>query len=80
MQRIQMVKQWTQEEDDYIRLNYLSMTDDEIGEHIGRSSSAVKNERGKLKLYRPYVKRNPIQKRPPLSFQDIIEMFDKKNY
>lgn len=44
-------------EDDYcfIRENYLKMSDDELGEQIGRTREAIKTKRNQMGLHRPRV-------------------------
>ena len=49
----QLTRRWTQEEDEFIKNNYLQLSDQELGEHIGRTQSAVRSERQKLDLHRP---------------------------
>lgn len=80
MQIIQRVRRWDQNEDEYIRTNYLNMTDEEIGEVLGRTQNAVKSERQKLKLYRPYAPRSTKQNHPKPTFQEIQRMFETKDY
>lgn len=43
-------KRWTEEEDEFIKENYQSMTDEEIGIKIGRSDGAVRGRRLSLRL------------------------------
>ena len=74
------VKYWTIDDDNFIIENYLSMSDKDIGIELERSQSAVKNERLKLKLIRPRVKRKNNKKREALSFEQIKQIFIDKNY
>ena len=76
----QLVKRWTQEEDKFIKDNYLKMTDDEIGDNIGRTSSAVKSERQKLNLYRPRKKRLINNKSMKITFSEVKESFENSKY
>lgn len=53
-----MKSTWTEEEDDFIRANYFSMTDAKMAEHLGRSYAAVMNRRlRKLGLKKRGLKR-----------------------
>lgn len=79
----QRVKRWTVEEDEYIKNNYLIMSDEEIAEHLeGRTCKAVKSERQKLKLYRPKQKGAIINKsKHKITFKDVEDIFkENENY
>jgi hypothetical protein len=43
---------YTKDENDYIKENYLIMSDEEIAEVLGRSSKSVKNHRNEMSLHR----------------------------
>lgn len=74
------VKQWTSEENEYIKNNYLNMTDKELSEHLdGRTEKAIKSERQKLKLYRPRTERTIINKSDhKITFEDVERIFREK--
>lgn len=49
---------YTKEEEQYIRDNYLIMSDDEIGKKLNRTPSAISQRIYKLGLHRPHEKHN----------------------
>lgn len=67
-------KLWSQEEIDFLTMNYLTMSDEEIGLAINRTKSAVCTKRKKMGLKNP----NPFHKK--YTFQDVIEEFNKTDY
>lgn len=80
MQIIPRVRIWTENEDNYIRNNYLNMTDEEIGNALSRSPSAIKNERLKLGIKRNRQKKSGYKKGEILSFEKLKQMFDERDY
>ena len=80
MQIIPRVRIWTEDEDNYIRDNYLNMTDKEIGDVLSRSSSAIKNERLKLGIKRKRQRKSVYKKGEVLSFEKLKQMFDERDY
>lgn len=44
---------WTAEEEEYLREHYREMTDEQLGEALGRGAPAVKNRRALLCLFQP---------------------------
>lgn len=45
-------KQWTKDEEDFIRSNYTEMSDDEIGNELKRSMRSIRSKRQRLGLFR----------------------------
>ena len=45
MQVMQRVRKWTEEEDNFIKENYLKMSDEEIGKILDRGERGVSAER-----------------------------------
>lgn len=80
MQVTQRVKRWTEEENEFIKNNYLEMSDKEIAEHLGRTEKGVRSERQKLKLYRPYVQRSTKKKYGKPTFEWLKQEFEKRGY
>ena len=76
----QLTRRWTQEEDEFIKNNYLQLSDQELGEHIGRTQSAVRSERQKLDLHRPKGKRVIKNRYEKVCFADVEEMFNNSKY
>ena len=76
----QRVKRWTEEENDFIKNNYLNMSDKEMSEHLeGRTEKAVKEERKKLKLFRPKTRGQIVNKsKHKITFKDVEEIFKEK--
>ena len=67
-----MRNQWTQEELDFIRDNYLKMSDRELSEYFGTHTEAsVATKRKRMRLIRSKRKYN---------FQDVIDEFAKTDY
>lgn len=53
--------EWSREDDDFIRHNYLTMTDIEIGRRIGRTEAAVASRRHRgLSLSKKKVKESNV--------------------
>ena len=78
----QIMKRWTKEEDEYIKNNYLNMSDKEISENLeGRTEKAVCGERKKLKLYRPR-QRGVIKNKSDhkITFIDVKKLFKERDY
>jgi len=53
------LKLYTEEQDDFIRMNWRGMSDKEMGEAIGRTELGVSNRRRRMKLTRPPRVDNP---------------------
>lgn len=68
-----MAKKWEEEEIKFIRENYKSLTDFEIGQKLGRSASSIKTKRQRLKLEKDKAHRK-------YSFSDVINEFNRTNY
>lgn len=63
---------WLQEELDFIRVNYLKMSDKELSEYFGtHTENSVANKRKRMNLIRPKRK---------YSFQDVVDEFAKTDY
>ena len=74
------VKRWTLEEDQFVKDNYLEMSDKEIGERIGRTEKSVHSRRVSFKLYRPKKTGKNKEKRLKPTFQEFQKMLSDKNY
>lgn len=80
MQIFQRTKRWTDEERQYIKDNYLILSDKEIGEKLERSTNGIKEERLKLGLIRPRVSHSTKKKKTKLTFAEVEELFKAKGY
>lgn len=52
IRKISKPRFWTEERVEYLRINYLNETDEEIGKKLGTTAVAIKNKRLNLKLSR----------------------------
>lgn len=68
-----MSKKWTETEIQFLKDNYLIMTDLEMAEKLNRSSSAVQTKRKKIGLLHPQVHKK-------YSFDDVVKEFNKTDY
>ena len=71
MQILQRATRWTEVDYEYIKENWQTLTDDEMGEYLGRSARAVKTRREKYGLYRPRKKGPHGKKSPMPSYQEV---------
>lgn len=85
MQVTQRVKRWTEEENEFIKNNYLEMDDGQIAEKLNRTEKSVMSQRQKLDLYRPHRKKfkksatkSPKQEMP--SFEWLRQEFENRGY
>lgn len=62
--------EYTQEEELYIKENYLCMSDEDIGKQLGHARASIKNRRNKLGLHRPTEK---------TKYDDAVSYFRKYN-
>ena len=77
---MQMNNYWKKEENDYIKANYLTLSDEEMSKKINRTTKAVKTQRQKLKCYRPrkVSKKHKSSEKP--SFSEVKKQFEKRGY
>ena len=81
MQIIQKTKRWTDEEDNFIRDNYLRLSDSEIAQNLdGRTERAVSGERKKLGLLRQAKKKSGYKNGVRPTFDEVKKMFTDKDY
>lgn len=66
--------QYTEDDYEFIRQNYMTMTDSEIGEALHREAQSIKELRRKLKLYR----KNPDDPSVYKRFEDFLINEEKK--
>lgn len=77
----QRVRVWTEDEDNYIKENFLNMSDSEMSEKLQRSEHAVRTRRNLHKLIRPR-KRSEIKNKPnkKVHFEDAKKLFEERGY
>lgn len=80
MQIMKTVKRWTDDEYEYVKNNYLEMSDEEIGKYLGRSASSIKNTRSKFDLHRPKKQKPKTPRTTKLSFDEIKQIMDGRGY
>ena len=83
MQIERKVHYWTQEEDNYIKENYLNMTDKEMSDNLpNRSEKSVKMRRNKFQLIRPYsrTKNSKGTNKDKPSYEYVKKEFENRKY
>lgn len=77
----QRIKRWTKEENDFLRDNYITLSDLEISKKLNRTEHAIKGQRSKLGLYRTKKKRIVVNKSShKVNFHDVQNLFKEKGF
>lgn len=77
----QRIKRWTEEENNFVRENYTTLSDYEISVQLNRSEHAIRGHRRKLGLHRTKKKRVVVNKSDhKITFQDVQDLFAEREY
>ena len=68
-------KKWSKEEEDFIRDSYTELSDDEIGEMLGRSMRSIKSKRERLGIFRYFQ-----ESAPPIKGEKWVPIIDHPSY